>query len=163
MAGIFPKGKTLEQAKQVLPFDEYVTRALAELEAEEAAKARWKARWKAEIAAKGKPDSLPLGPPWLRPEVLDVAPVLDDVRGAILISGRAPIALGETEELVVWWLVKLKAATLTELRDNTGCASPNKVIKKILTKYPELAPWLKLPGKKGRGGYSTLIQLKPAG
>jgi hypothetical protein len=88
--------------------------------------------------------------------------MLDSVRGAILFSWRAPFQLGDTEESVLTWLVRLKAATLTELRDKSGCESANKVLRRILTKCPELEPYITMPGAKGRGSYSTLIQLKPA-
>ncbi len=87
--------------------------------------------------------------------------MLDSIRGAILFSWRTPITLGDTEEKVLEWLVRLKTATITELRDKAGCDGPGRVIRRIIGKCPELEPyWLSMPGKKGAGGYSTRIELK---
>ena len=49
--------------------------------------------------------------------------------------------------------------TLKSLRSKSNCRNPNMVLQNLINKYPFLKKYISLPGKKGRGGYSTTILL----
>jgi hypothetical protein len=71
--------------------------------------------------------------------------------------GDEPICLDGQQANVLQVLVELRAATLGRLRDKTGVQNPSHVLTTICKSHPKLAPFIKLPGRKSRGGYSTSI------
>ena len=54
-------------------------------------------------------------------------------------------------------LVQLRSATKQSLVDKSGVEDAPRVLRMICKKFPQLAPFIRLPGKKGAGGYSTSI------
>jgi hypothetical protein len=85
------------------------------------------------------------------------APALDRARGILLLK-RGPVSLEANEQDTLKALVETGASTLQRLRSDSGCEHPDRILRKLVTKYPELAKRITLPGKKGLGGYSTTIQ-----
>jgi hypothetical protein len=59
-------------------------------------------------------------------------------------------------------LVELGAATEPQLRDHSGHGEPVKLLRKLVKKFPLLAPYIHFPGKRGGGGYSTTIVAAPS-
>jgi hypothetical protein len=56
-------------------------------------------------------------------------------------------------------LVELRSATMPELQTKSGRDEPDKLLKKLVKKFPALKPFIRFPGGRGKGGYSTTIQL----
>lgn len=81
----------------------------------------------------------------------------DPAGGKLFLDGKA-LSLSRGEKDVLGLLVKEQTATLTTLRE--VCDRPERVLKRLLKKYPKLRRHISLPGGPARGGYSTTI--KPA-
>ena len=71
--------------------------------------------------------------------------------------GHEQLRLTDSQNDVIQALVELGAAGLTELGSKSGRESPQKTLKAVIARYPALAPHIKLPGGKSKGGYSTTI------
>lgn len=79
--------------------------------------------------------------------------------GRFQIDGTE-IQLDHAKAKVLEALVKRRSATKAALCDDTGVENPGRKLKEIREKYPIFSPYITLPGRKGRGGYTTRI--KPA-
>ena len=66
------------------------------------------------------------------------------------------ICLTGNQADVLEMLVELRAATLAQLAGN-GVSNPSAVLTSVCNNHRLLAPFIKLPGGKGKGGYSTTI------
>jgi hypothetical protein len=75
--------------------------------------------------------------------------------------GRVTIKLDVTQASVLESLVRLEAASLDELRKESGCNDAARILKRIKQSHPPLAPFITLPGRKGHGGYRTTIRSAP--
>jgi hypothetical protein len=71
--------------------------------------------------------------------------------------GREFICLADTQADVVEALVNQRVATLAILKRVSGVNNPAAVLKAVCNQHPELGRSIRLPGGKGRGGYSTAI------
>lgn len=74
--------------------------------------------------------------------------------------GGETLKIGKTPDKVLGALVSLGAAMKQELADKAGVRDACRHLRLIVRKYPLLAPYISLPGRKGQGGYRTTI--KPA-
>jgi hypothetical protein len=54
-------------------------------------------------------------------------------------------------------LVELRTATKPQLQERSGRDQPDKQLKKAVKRFPSLAPYIRFPGARGMGGYSTTI------
>lgn len=88
------------------------------------------------------------------PESAIPAELLDNDRWKV---GESVFVLDGTQTAVLRSLVELRAATLDGLRRQSGCDKASEVLKQIVKNHPPLAPFVTLPGAKGRGGYRTTI------
>lgn len=93
-------------------------------------------------------------------ELLDEAPVFNPATG-VLVIGDQSLALEAVEADVLGALVEHRAIPLQQLRNESRCDEPHKVLKKLISKYPSLRRFISLPGAKGRGGYRTTIRRAP--
>lgn len=71
--------------------------------------------------------------------------------------GERTWELDEVDAKVLSALVRLRAANTTSLVASTSLDDCVKILKQIKNKYPELSPYIHVPGAKGRGGYRTTI------
>lgn len=71
------------------------------------------------------------------------------------------ICLDEVEQYVIESLVALRAAKKQELISHCGNGDAPRILKRIVTKHKRIAPFIRLPGKKGQGGYGTTIVAAP--
>jgi hypothetical protein len=71
--------------------------------------------------------------------------------------GDEIIYLDGTQAILLECLVELQGTSLQKLKDTSGVPNPSNVLKAIRERHPKLAPFIKLPGGKGKGGYSTTI------
>ncbi len=55
-------------------------------------------------------------------------------------------------------LIELRAATKPELQKRSGREEPGRLLNKLVRKIPSLRPYIVLPGRRGKGGYSTTIR-----
>jgi len=55
-------------------------------------------------------------------------------------------------------LVELRAASLEQLRTQSGCDNPSATLKSIRERHSLLAPFIRMAGRKNSGGYSTTIR-----
>ena len=85
-------------------------------------------------------------------------PTIDPDKGILFLNGQ-PISLEANEHDVLKQLVASRAMTLKALRTASGCEHPDRVLRNLQTKHDGLEKHIKLPGRKGRGGYSTTIRL----
>lgn len=77
------------------------------------------------------------------------------------VGDSPPLVLQESEDFVLRSLIDLGgAASLSDLRKQTGKADCATVLRRIKhkKKYKSLAPFIILPGSKGKGGYRTTIR-----
>jgi hypothetical protein len=72
--------------------------------------------------------------------------------------GEETITLIDQEREVVEALVRLRAATNSDLQVASGAAAPHKVLQRIRGKFPALAHHIIMPGKARAGGYRTTIK-----
>jgi hypothetical protein len=72
--------------------------------------------------------------------------------------GNEAIRLTGYQADVLESLVTLRAASLEQLRNASGCESASAVLKQICAAHKLLAPFIKMPGGKNKGGYSTTIR-----
>lgn len=80
--------------------------------------------------------------------------------GNRIIIGDKQIVLELQECAVVEALVKLGAASLPQLKTQSGYKYPAKALKRLIDKHADiLRAVISLPGGRGRGGYSTSIKL----
>ena len=86
-------------------------------------------------------------------------PVLDPRNGVILFCDGTSLSLEANEQAVLSVLVKRHATTLSVLRLESSCDNPDRVLKRLRDKDRRLKASIKLPGGKGKGGYSTTIKL----
>ena len=85
----------------------------------------------------------------------DIPTLLDD---GIVRVGANHLRLDQSEAAVLSDLVKMQSANLPDLKLATGNDYPARVLKTLRKKYNGvLSPFIRLPGGKGRGGYSTTI------
>ena len=87
---------------------------------------------------------------------LDDVPALLD-GGRVVIGGQT-IALTHNQSLVMTALVSLGAASLATLATDSGVDQPDKVLRTIIRKHPQLAAFIKTPGGKKGVGYSATIR-----
>jgi hypothetical protein len=88
-------------------------------------------------------------------EVDDGVPVY---RGEGLYQvGNESIRLTGSQADVLETLVKLHAASMEQLQ-RSGCENPSAVLASIQKVHKLLAPFIKMPGGKNKGGYSTTIR-----
>lgn len=73
--------------------------------------------------------------------------------------GENYLRLTPNEELVLTALCEKSAATLSELRKDSGDSHADRTLKQLVKKYPALQPFIKIPGGNNRGGYSTSIKI----
>ncbi len=99
------------------------------------------------------------GPPQPSREKPD-APPLFKGKG-LYIRGDDAVRLDGAEAIVMETLVKLRAATKPQLEQNSGVDDAVRILRAIKNKYRWLAPYIILPGTKGRGGYRTTVQQEP--
>ena len=57
-------------------------------------------------------------------------------------------------------LIKRRAATKAELTVDSKLVDPGRELRRLVKKHPDLAPHITLPGRKGKGGYSTTISVE---
>jgi hypothetical protein len=72
-------------------------------------------------------------------------------------AGGEELVLTEPEDAVLAALVESRSATIDELRRKSGYEDAAKILKRIVKKFTQLAPFITLPGGRGRGGYRTTI------
>jgi hypothetical protein len=75
--------------------------------------------------------------------------------GVVQIGDGDPIKLPEQFAAPLEELVKLRAAETAQLERIGGGV---KKLREMLVRFPELQPYVKTPGRKGKGGYSTSIK-----
>jgi hypothetical protein len=80
-----------------------------------------------------------------------------DPKAGTLSVGKQRYSLEGTEADVLKALVDHGSATLNTLQRKSGCETPNKVLRRLVKKYPALAEYIAFPGARGKGGYSTTI------
>lgn len=74
------------------------------------------------------------------------------------VNDGAPFVLQEGEDFVLRSLIDLGgAADKPTLVRQTGKDDAPRVLRRIRAKYSSLAPFIVLPGRKGKGGYQTEI------
>lgn len=71
--------------------------------------------------------------------------------------GSETITLESQYADVLQALVEMQSATKPELQKRSGRDQPDKVLKKLVNRYPQLKPFIRFPGARGRGGYGTTI------
>jgi hypothetical protein len=54
-------------------------------------------------------------------------------------------------------LVELRSATKPQLQKRSGRPEADKLLKKLVERFPILTPYIQSPGRRGKGGYSTTI------
>lgn len=89
-------------------------------------------------------------------EALPIAIRLGD--GEYQVGNGAPFRLTEIQDTVLAALVFLGTADKDQLNGKAGRDDSPRVLKRIRGGYPQLAPYIILPGGKGRGGYRTTIR-----
>ena len=87
-------------------------------------------------------------------------PAFDPATEQLLLNGRR-YSLEDNEVNVLRALVGKGALQLGQLRNQSGCDKANQVLSNLRRKYPALKKHIILPGRKGRGGYSTTIRPTP--
>jgi hypothetical protein len=97
-------------------------------------------------------------PPVAKPPAVGSVPVYEG--GVVLSVDGPPIRLQNAEAEVLEALIDKRAATLTELRRLSGHEDVSGILSRIRDRHPALAPFITLPGGKGRGGYTTTIVRK---
>lgn len=78
--------------------------------------------------------------------------------GLYRVDGVPPIRLEGAQADVLEALVETHAATKDRLISSSGHSDAPRVLKSICASFPQLAPFITLPGRKGKGGYSTTIR-----
>jgi hypothetical protein len=78
--------------------------------------------------------------------------------GRFQIDGKE-LRLDYAEAITLEALVRRKSASKSDLFDDTGIEDPGRKLKRICEKHPNFSLYIKLPGRKGRGGYTTRIEL----
>jgi len=76
--------------------------------------------------------------------------------------GSRELQLTGAQADVMQALVEKRSATKGQLNAASGIENSPRVLRKIRQSIPELAPYIKMPGARGRGGYSTTI-VQPTG
>jgi hypothetical protein len=84
-------------------------------------------------------------------------PVFDSVRETLCFDGDT-INLEGNECLVLALLIEKSPCPRKQLQ-KSGIERPERILAKLLKKYPALKPFITLPGAKGKGGYRTTISL----
>lgn len=106
--------------------------------------------------ARGVEDALGLLLDYLRQATAGVTAIyLGD--GKVKVGDAEPFTLTPVQTKVVEALVTRRSATLYELRGVLSTDEPHKAIGRILAAHPELEPFLKRPGRSGKGNYSTTL------
>ena len=82
--------------------------------------------------------------------------ILDATAGKLVFLKGKPITLTNGEKYVLAILVKKRTASFAELQ--AASERPDRVLGRLLTKYPKLKRFISLPGGGGKGGYSTTIE-----
>jgi len=72
--------------------------------------------------------------------------------------GNKNLVLDGARACVLEALVELKSTTKDLLASRSGVADAPGTLRAIRAKFPDLAPFIHLPGGKSRGGYTTTIQ-----
>ena len=115
----------------------------------------------------------------INPEIVDIVNSLDEMDGRkdpgqiqlavttppeAIWLGNGRIQIGdETISLelqyakVLQALVELRAATKAQLQDRSGKNDPGKVLQRLVERFPSLQPYITFPGRRGKGGYRTII------
>lgn len=75
--------------------------------------------------------------------------------------GDSTITLEPQLAEVLQALVELRSATKPQLQEKSGRDDPDKLLKKLVKRFPSLVPHIRFPGGRGRGGYSTTIGVTP--
>jgi hypothetical protein len=83
-------------------------------------------------------------------------PILDPETSILTFNGRQ-LKLTQGERDVLKVLILKGACSLEGLRDAND--RPDRVLRGLIKKYPELETYISLPGGPGKGGYSTTIKL----
>lgn len=71
--------------------------------------------------------------------------------------GNETITLESQPAEVLQALVELRSATKPQLQKHSGRDEPDKLLKRIVGRFPILKPHIRFPGTRGKGGYSTTI------
>lgn len=80
----------------------------------------------------------------------------DVTAGTLVFLKGKPIKLGNAERYVLAVLVEKRTASFAELQKANE--RPDRVLSRMLKKYPRLKRFISLPGGGGKGGYSTTIE-----
>jgi hypothetical protein len=68
-----------------------------------------------------------------------------------------PLALTDAEDRVLLAFLRRPAMSLGELVDRSGTTHAPRILARLIRKHPEFAPCIRLPGRRGRGGYAVRI------
>lgn len=79
--------------------------------------------------------------------------------GKIEVGGKV-ISMHDSQSAVLESLIILRSCTKQQLQDQSGNNDAVRVLGRLRKQFPALAPYIELPGGKGRGGYSTRIKPK---
>lgn len=74
------------------------------------------------------------------------------------IRGGPRLSLAEKDAAVLEAFLERSAMTESELQKVSGWERPGEILRKIGEKYPQFAPAIRRPGRKGNGGYSVTIK-----
>ena len=88
------------------------------------------------------------------------SPIVRVADGCYRPDGAAfPLAVSDAEDLVLSAFLRRPAMSQGDLIDQTGLAHAHKVLARLAAKYGgAFAAAIRLPGKKGNGGYAVLIR-----
>jgi len=73
------------------------------------------------------------------------------------VDDATPIKLEVTEDTAVQTILDTGGAATKKQLEDSGVASPHKVLKNIVRKHPQLEPFFSFPGAARCGGYGTTI------
>jgi hypothetical protein len=107
-----------------------------------------------DLARMTQPPPAPLLPIPPKPEVA----WLDD--GRLRIGDRI-VKLDPPIAAALKALVERGAASSSDLASRSMLDDPGRELRKLVKKFPESAPYITLPGRKGSGGYRTTIRAEP--
>lgn len=74
-----------------------------------------------------------------------------------LLVDRQGITVEGAEETVLEALIELRQCKMPELVAKSGYKKAARILKRIVEKHHALNRFITLPGKRGKGGYSTTI------